>query len=141
VWNYADDLDVHDNTGSNTQGILEIGGDRSDSSARGIKLRRNTFHEANGGLVLHTGGDFAIADAQIAVIGNTITSTGSQDPPILDGDLSNVTFEGNTVSTASFVSHSEPASHRCNSITLRGGAELGYQRDSTEKLGGKAACS
>jgi len=141
VWNYAGDLDVHDNTGSNTEGILEIGGDRPDSSARGIKLRNNTFRDSHGGLVLHTSGDFAIAQAQIAVTGNTITSTGSQDPPILDGDLSNVTFEGNTVSTASFVSHSAPARHRCNSITLRGSAELGYRRDSTETLDGKATCS
>ncbi|MEV4352115.1 hypothetical protein AB0J83_47280 [Actinoplanes sp. NPDC049596] len=140
VWNYADDLDVHDNTGSNTQGILEIGADRPDSSARGIRLRDNTFRESHGGLVLHTDGTFAIADAEIAVTGNTISSTGSQDPPILDGDLTNVTFDGNTVSTASFVSHSAPASHRCNSITLRGGAEVGYQRDSTEKLGGRSAC-
>ena len=141
VWNYADGLDVHDNSGSNTQGILEIGADRSDSSARGIKLRDNTFRNSHGGLVLHTDGNFAIADAQIAITGNTITSTGSQDPPILDGDLSNVTFEGNTVSTASFVSHSAPSRHRCNSITLRGGAELGYERHSTERLGGRAACS
>ncbi|WP_250036451.1 hypothetical protein [Paractinoplanes maris] len=140
VWNYADDLDVHDNTGSNIQGILEIGGDRPDSSARNIKLRDNTFRNSHGGLVLHTEGDFAIGNAQIAISGNTITSTGSEDPPILDGDLSNVTFEGNTISTASFVSHSAPASHRCNSITLRGGAEVGYQRHSTEKLNGKAAC-
>lgn len=141
VWNYADDLDVHDNTGADTEGILEIGGDRSDSSARGIRLRDNTFRDSHGGVVLHTGGDFAIAEAQIAVTGNTITSTGPQDPPILDGDLGNVTFEGNTVSTASFVSHSAPAVHRCNSITLRGGAELGYSPDSTERLGGKAKCS
>jgi hypothetical protein len=141
VWNYADDLDVHDNTGSNTEGILEIGGDRPDSSARGIKLRDNTFRDSHGGVVLHTGGEFAIADAQVAVTGNTITSTGSQDPPILDGDLSNVTFVGNTVRTASFVSHSAPASHRCNSLTLSGGAELGYRQDSTERLDGKATCS
>jgi hypothetical protein len=140
VWNYADDLDVHDNTGSNTQGVLEIGSDRADSSARGIKLRNNTFRNAHGGLVLHTDGNFAIADATIAITGNTITSTGSQDPPILDGDLSKVTFEGNTVSTASFVSHSAPASHRCNGITLRSGAEVGYQRHSTEKLNAKATC-
>ncbi|MGK5678382.1 hypothetical protein [Actinoplanes sp. URMC 104] len=141
VWNYADDLDVHDNTGTNTQGILEIGADKADSSARGIKLRNNTFRNSHGGLVLHTDGNFAIAAAQIAVSGNTITSTGSEDPPILDGDLSNVTFDSNRVTTASFVSHSEPASHRCNSITLRAGAELGYQRHSSEKLGGKATCS
>jgi hypothetical protein len=141
VWNYADNLDVHDNTGSNIQGILEIGGDRPDSSARGIKLRHNTFRDSHGGLVLHTDGNFAIGAAQIAVTGNTITSTGSEDPPILDGDLSNVTFDGNTVSTASFVSHSAPARHRCNSITLRGGAELGYRRDSTESMGGRASCS
>ncbi len=140
VWNYADDLDVHDNTGSNTQGILEIGSDRSDSSARGIKLRNNTFRNSHGGLVLHTEGNFAIADAHITITGNTISSTGSEDPPILDGDLSKVTFDGNRVSTASFVAHSAPSSHRCNSITLRGGAELGYQRHSTEKLGGESTC-
>ncbi|WP_249998465.1 right-handed parallel beta-helix repeat-containing protein [Actinoplanes sp. M2I2] len=141
VWNYADNLDVHDNTGSNTQGILEIGGDRPDSSARGIKLRDNTFRDTHGGLVLHTDGNFAIGSARIAITGNTITSAGAQDPPILDGDLSNVTFEGNTVSTASFVSHSAPSRHRCNSITLRGDAEVGYQRDSTETLNGRATCS
>ncbi|XVU28128.1 hypothetical protein ACQPZJ_14120 [Actinoplanes sp. CA-054009] len=134
VWNYADGLDVHDNTGSDIQGVLEIGGDRPDSSARGITVRGNTFRDAHGGLVLHTEGTFAVAAAQIAVTGNTITSLGPQDPPILDGDLSNVTFDGNTVSTASFVSHSAPARHRDNRITLRGGAELGYPRDSTESL-------
>ncbi|MEU8819138.1 hypothetical protein [Actinoplanes sp. NPDC048796] len=134
VWNYADGLDVHDNTGSDIQGVLEIGGDRPDSSARGIVLRHNTFRDSHGGLVLHTDGTFAVAAAAIAVTGNTITSAGSQDPPILDGDLSNVTFEGNTVSTASFVSHSEPARHRNNRIILRAGAELGYPPDSTEKL-------
>ena len=141
VWNYADNLDVHDNTGTNTQGILEIGADQPDSSARGIKLRDNSFRNSHGGLVLHTDNNFAIAHAQIAITGNTISSTGSQDPPILDGDLSTVTFEGNKVSTASFVAHSAPARHRCNSITLRGGAELGYQRHSTERLGGNATCS
>ena len=140
VWNYADGLDVHHNTGSNTQGILEIGGDQPDSSARGIKLRQNTFRTSHGGLVLHTDGNFAIGDAQIAVTDNTIASTGSQDPPILDGDLSNVTFEGNTVTTASFVSHSTPSRHRCNGITLSGGAEVGYQRDRTEKLNSEATC-
>ena len=141
VWNYADGLDVHHNTGSNTQGILEIGADRPDSSAHGVKLRDNTFRDSHGGLVLHTEGTFAIADAQIAITGNTIVSTGSQDPPLLSGDLSTVTFEGNTVSTASFVSHSAPARHRCNAITLRSGAEVGYQRHRTEKLGGRATCS
>ncbi|MFF5075829.1 hypothetical protein ACFY36_02175 [Actinoplanes sp. NPDC000266] len=134
VWNYADGLDVHDNTGSDIQGVLEIGGDRPDSSARGITVRDNTFRDSHGGLVLHTEGTFAVAAAQIAVTGNTITSAGPQDPPILDGDLSNVTFDGNTVSTASFVSHSTPARHRDNRITLRGAAELGYPRDSTERL-------
>ncbi|MCO8274013.1 hypothetical protein M1L60_25770 [Actinoplanes sp. TRM 88003] len=140
VWNYADDLDVHDNTGSNTQGILEIGADQPDSSAHNIRLRNNTFRNSHGGLVLHTDNNFAIARARIAITGNTISSTGSQDPPILDGDLSTVTFEGNTVSTASFVAHRTPAVHRCNSITLRGGAEVGYQRHSTERVGGKASC-
>ncbi|MCY1136690.1 hypothetical protein OWR29_01675 [Actinoplanes sp. Pm04-4] len=140
VWNNADNLDVHHSTGSNTQGILEIGADQPDSSARNIKLRNNKFTNSHGGLVLHTDNNFAIADAQIAITGNTISSTGSQDPPILDGDLSTVTFTSNTVSTASFVAHQTPASHRCNAITLRGGAEVGYQRHSSEKLGGKASC-
>ncbi|WP_127503965.1 right-handed parallel beta-helix repeat-containing protein [Actinoplanes solisilvae] len=141
VWNYADDLDVHHNTGSNTEGILEIGGDRSSSSARGIKLRHNTFRDSHGGVVLHTDGKFAIADAQIAVTANTITSTGTQDPPILSGDARRVTFEGNRISTASVVSNTTPARHRCNSITLRKGAALGYPRHSTERLDGKAPCS
>lgn len=141
VWNYADNLDVHDNTSSNTEGILEIGGDRSDSSVHGIKVRNNTFRDSHGGVVLHTDGDFAIANAQIAITGNTITSTGSQDPPILSGDVSNVVFEGNSVSTASVVSNSAPARHRCNSITLRGKAQVGYQRHSTEKVNGRATCS
>jgi hypothetical protein len=141
VWNYADNLDVHDNTSSNTEGILEIGGDRSDSSVRGIKVRNNSFRDSHGGVVLHTDGAFAIADAQIAITGNTITSTGSQDPPILSGDVSNVVFERNTVSTASVVSNSAPARHRCNSITLRGHAQLGYPRHSTERVNGRATCS
>ncbi|MBM2620712.1 hypothetical protein JIG36_34955 [Actinoplanes sp. LDG1-06] len=140
VWNYGDNLDVHHSTGSNTQGILEIGADQGDSSARGIKLRSNKFSNAHGGMVLHTSNNFAIADATIAFTGNTISSTGSQDPPILDGDLGNVTFTSNTVSTASFVAHSAPGVHRCNGITLRGGAEVGYQRHSTEKLNSKATC-
>ncbi|MBU2666352.1 alanine and proline-rich secreted protein Apa [Actinoplanes bogorensis] len=141
VWNYGDNLDVHHSTGNNTQGVLEIGSDSGDSSAHNIRLRNNKFSNTHGGMVLHTGGNFAIGDAQIAWTGNTISSTGSSDPPILDGDLSKVTFDGNTVSTASFVAHSTPASHRCNTITLRGGAELGYQRHSTERVNnGKASC-
>ena len=141
VWNYADNLDVHHSTGSNTQGVLEIGADQPDSSASGIKLRNNKFSNSHGGLVLHTDNNFGIARAGIAFTGNTFSSSGAQDPPILDGDLSNVTFVGNTVTTASFVSHSAPSRHRCNSIYLRGGAEVGYQRDGTERLNGKASCS
>ncbi|MBL7253063.1 hypothetical protein [Paractinoplanes lichenicola] len=140
VWNYADNLDVHHSKGSNTQGVLEIGADQPDSSANNIRMRNNTFRNAHGGMVLHTDNNFAIASAKISFTGNTITSTGSQDPPILDGDLSHVTFDGNTVTTASFVAHRTPASHRCNSLYLKSGAEVGYQRHSTEKVNGKASC-
>ncbi|MDY7089948.1 MAG: hypothetical protein SYR96_33255 [Actinomycetota bacterium] len=140
VWNYANNLHVHNSTGSNTQGVLEIGADQADSSADNIRLRNNKFRNSHGGLVLHTDNNFAIASAKISFTGNTFVSTGSQDPPILDGDLSHVTFDGNTVTTSSFVAHRTPASHRCNSLYLRGGAEVGYQRHSTERLNGKASC-
>lgn len=136
IWNHGDRLLVHDSTGEETDGILEIGGDATAASARGVTIRDNTFRKAHGGVVVHTGNRFAITVSDLAVSGNTITNTMDTDPPVLSGDVRSLRFEGNTVSTPAMVSASgAPLRHRCNRYTVDAVSDVGFQLDGTERTG------
>lgn len=142
VWNHGNNLYVHDNTGTNTQGIIEVGGNASGSSATNMRLIGNTFTDSHGGVVLHTDDEFAIQSTSVTVSGNTISSPDVGDSSVLDGDMTSVSFTGNRITTASTVStDGAPAIHRCNSYTLRAAAQLGFSASSTERIGSRASCS
>jgi hypothetical protein len=135
VWNYGDRLSVHDNVGQNTTGIFEIGGDAANGSARNITLRANTFRAANGGIWIHGKDHFTIPVANLLVSANTISNTSSSDPEVLGGDLTNLDFRGNTVTTPAQVSWSgAPASHTSNTYHVAGLASIGYPLHPTETL-------
>ncbi len=142
IWNYGDSLDIHDNVGRNTDGILEIGGDQPDASARGVVVRDNTFDSAHGGFIIHDADRFGMAVPSLTVSGNTIVNTSGGDGPILSGQIRDLRFDGNQVSTAGLVSASgAPASHRCNVYDLTGAGRVGFALGETERLHGGATPS
>jgi hypothetical protein len=135
VWNYGDALSLHDNTGDDTAGILEIGGGSATSSARGISIRDNTFRDAHGGFVVHTTGPFAIAATSVTVSGNTIVNSDASDGPVLSGYVPAIAFDGNTVTTPAEVSDGgTPGTHRCNVYPKSSPDRLGYRASSSESL-------
>jgi hypothetical protein len=138
VWNYGDRLNIHDNVGRNTSGILEVGGTVHDASAYGIRISNNNFQDAHGGIWVHRGDRFAIPAGDIVMSGNTITGTKS-DVDVLGGDLSAVTFQGNTVHTDGHVSRNGPPKHHsCNTYVVPNSALVGFPLDGTERAGGPA---
>lgn len=135
VWNYGDRLSVHDSVGENTNGVLEIGGDAPDASARDVTLRSNRFGSAHGGVWVHVGDRFAIPVANLLLTANILASDSPADPEVLGGDLRQVHLRGNVVATLTRVSTSgAPASHRCNSYRVDGPASVGYPLDRTETV-------
>jgi hypothetical protein len=141
VWNYGDGLNVHDNMGQNTSGILEVGGTAHDASAHGITITRNNFQEAHGGIWVHRADRFAIPAADIVVSANMITSS-RVDVEVLGGDLSVLTFHGNTVRTDGHVSRTgAPRRHSCNVYVVPDSTLVGFSLDQTERAGGAALLS
>jgi hypothetical protein len=141
VWNYGDGLTVHDNVGRNTSGILEVGGTAHDASARGITITRNNFQEAHGGIWVHRADRFAIPAGDIVVSANTITNS-RFDVEVLGGDLSVLTFQGNTVRTDGHVSRTgAPRRHSCNVYVLPDPKLVGFPLDRTERAGGATLLS
>jgi hypothetical protein len=143
IWNYGDGLSLHDNVVRDSDGILEVGGDRPDASARGVSVRDNRFDEAHGGFVLHAVGDrFGMATPSLVISGNTIVNTSAADSPVLSGQIGGVRFDGNRISTPGLVSASgPPASHRCNVYDLGGTGRVGFPLDATESTApGDAPC-
>ena len=88
VWNYADNLYVHDNVATNTQGFLEVGGQAGDGSARAMRVTGNTLKEVHGGLFIHTSGQFGIPTSDLTFSGNRITNRQGGSNPVFGGDLS-----------------------------------------------------
>ncbi|NMO52881.1 hypothetical protein HH310_16990 [Actinoplanes sp. TBRC 11911] len=143
IWNHGDRLSLHDNVVRNSDGILEVGGDRPDASARGVSVRDNRFDVAHGGFVLHAVGDrYGMATPSLVVSGNTIVNTSAADGPVLSGQIRSVRFDGNRVSTPGLVSASgPPASHTCNVYDLGGTGSVGFPLDPTERTtAGAAPC-
>lgn len=136
IWNDGDDLDLHDDTGENTDGILEMGGNRPAASARRVEVRDNRFQDAHGGIVIHEGDRFGITVTALTVSGNTIVNTSADDTPVLSGPVREVSFLSNTVSTPAVVSASgAPASHRCNTYDAVPD-KIGFALDPSEGLSG-----
>lgn len=134
IWNYGDRLSVHDNIGQNTTGILEVGGDAAYASARNVTLFRNNFQSTHGGFWIHGNNQFGIPVTNLLIFGNTISNTSTSDPTVLGGNLSNMSFHSNTVTTPGQVSWSgAPISHICNTYLVPRAASVGYPLDSTER--------
>jgi hypothetical protein len=141
VWNYGDGLNVHDNVGRNTSGILEVGGTAHDASAHGIAITRNNFQDAHGGFWVHRADRFAIPAGDIVVSANTITSSRA-DTAVLGGDLSVLTFQGNTVRTDGHISRTgAPRRHSCNVYVVPDSTLVGFSLDQTERAGGATLLS
>jgi hypothetical protein len=141
VWNYGDGLNVHDNVGRNTSGILEVGGTAHDASAHGITITRNDFQEAHGGIWVHRADRFSIPAGGIVVSANTITNS-RFDVDVLGGDLSVLTFQGNTVRTDGHVSRTgAPWRHSCNVYVVPHSRLVGFSLDQTERAGGATMLS
>lgn len=139
IWNYGDDLTIHDSAGENTDGILEIGGNQPAASARRVEVRDNRFEDAHGGIVIHEADRFGIPVSALTVSGNTIVNTSASDNPILSGPISEVRFDRNTVTTPARVSASgAPADHLCNTYDVTAPDQVGFSLGTSESFRGTA---
>src|SRR5204863_6493840 len=128
-------LDIHDSTGDNTDGILEIGGSATDASAHRVTVTHNTFTAAHGGLNVHAGDRFAIPVSDLVFSYNVVSDASASDPPILDGEVGSMSFDSNVVSGPARISVSgAPASHRCNIYRGVSPGAVGFAIDSTERV-------
>lgn len=139
VWNYGDDLDIHDSSGENTDGILEVGGNLPAASAQRVEIRDSRFDDAHGGIVIHQADRFGMPKSSLTVSGTTVVNTSASDNPVLSGQIRDVGFDGNFVSTPAVVSASgAPASHRCNTYDVAAPDKVGFAPDASERLSGTA---
>jgi len=140
VWNHGDRLFVHDCTGDNTSGVLEIGGDAPDGSARNVTLARDVFRSAHGGLWIHSGDHFSIAVSKLLLDRSSIDDTSTADPQILGGDLTNLTVRNSSLRTPGQVSWSgSPSSHGCNRYFVPSAAAIGFPVNGSESVAGQNA--
>jgi len=129
IWNHGDRLSVHDNTASNTQGFLEVGGNVGDASARSVVMTRNTLVETHGGLFIHTDGPFGIDVSGIVFSQNKVTNRSRGTNPVFGGDLSPLTIDGNTVIANQPMAFEAPGRHLNNRFYAD---NLGFSPSSSE---------
>jgi hypothetical protein len=135
IWNHGDNLKVHDNFGQNTNGILEIGGNTSDASAKNITVSDNTFQSPHGGFWFHTDGLFGMPVSNVVISGNRISGNTSSDTALLGGTVSGIYLRNNAIATKGRVSISgSPAEHTGNTYYLTNASATGFTTDATEKV-------
>lgn len=78
VWSRGDNLNVHHNSIRNTDGMMEMGGPGTGSSATGIRYHDNVAVNSNG-MCLHMSGSFAMTLSDIRVENNSIYDTAASD--------------------------------------------------------------
>lgn len=101
VWNDGDNLSVHHNTGYNTQGIMEVGGEAGgDNSADNISMRYNNF-TSHGGLMFHTGTQFEIPISNQYIACNKFIGMSSSDMEMNGGNLGTMNLLMNVIKPAS----------------------------------------
>ncbi len=121
VWNHGDRLKVINNTATNVEGFLEIGGDVEDASAVDLEVTGNKIIQSYGGIWLHDSGKYAMRIENITVTGNTFENV-TADKPVMGGKVSALTFRDNTVTTRGKVSGGgAPATHENNRYRFSGG--------------------
>jgi len=134
VWNHGDDLVVSDSTASETEGFLEIGGDSRGTSARRVRILRNTLNDVHGGFFVHGSDQFSLATGDILVSGNRIVERTAATNGVLAGDLHSVEFTDNVVVAAQPFAFTAPAVHSGNTYYLPDAAHLGFPLGAGETL-------
>ena len=78
IWRHGNRLQLVDNTGSDIQGFLEIGGLGGTDSAYDVIATGNVITDTHTGVWVHGDGTFAIATGNITLDGNTFTTTDTE---------------------------------------------------------------
>lgn len=127
IWNSGDDLSVHNNVATNTQGFLEIGGGPKRRHANNVTVAHNTMIQVHGGFCIHGHGKFAIDSSRITISHNLIINKHShQWGYVLGGTLKAVKFVHNQVRSDLSVARTSPAIHYDNRYRMRDGARVGF---------------
>jgi hypothetical protein len=125
VWNDGDRLRVTGNTAVNTQGFLELGGNRRDASAVDIVVEGNLIENSHGGIWIHGDGEFAITTRAVLFDGNRLRSFTRDD--VFGGDLRALVVQDNDVATPGAVSTSgPPGRHGQNRFYVQRPDDVGF---------------
>jgi hypothetical protein len=135
IWNSGNDLFVHDNSSSNTNGFLEIGGNSLSGSAQQVVVERNVMTQVHGGLWIHTRDRFALPVSSVLFSYNTMVDDAPDGNQVIGGGLGSLTFENNAIYSMDQVSWSgAPLVHRGNVYYVSGASAIGFPIDASERI-------
>jgi hypothetical protein len=97
IWRHGNRLQLVNNTGTDIQGFLEIGGLGGTDSAFDVIATGNVITDTHTGVWVHGDGTFAIATGNIVLDGNTFTTTDTE--PLIGGTRSSLVLRNNTFTT------------------------------------------
>jgi hypothetical protein len=135
IWNNGNDLFVHDNSSSNTNGFLEIGGNSLSGSAQQVVVERNVMTQVHGGFWVHTRGRFALPVSSVLFAYNTLVDDARDGNQVIGGGVGSLTFENNAIYSRDQVSWSgAPLVHRDNVYYVSGASAIGFPIDASERI-------
>jgi hypothetical protein len=134
IWDHGDNLYVHGNVASNTDGFLEVGGDLRDGSARNVRVVGNTMNEVHGGFFVHSTGVFAITAGPILVSGNRITNREASTDAVFGGDVGTMDVVNNVVIANQPIAFHEPAAHEGNVFYVQDLLNIGFPLAPSEAM-------
>jgi len=135
IWDHGDDLYLHGNLASDTEGFIEIGGLGPGISARHVRIEGNTMTDVHDGAIfVHDNDDFAIPTADILMSGNRITNHAPSSLPLLGGYLGSLDLVDNTVLADQPIALSAPERHTGNTFSVPGASSVGFPLMPSETL-------
>ena len=135
IWNNGNDLFVHDNSSSNTNGFLEIGGNSQSGSAQHVVVERNVMTQVHGGLWIHTHDRFAFPVGSVLFAYNTLVDAAQDGNQVIGGGLGSLTFDNNAIYSRDEVSWSgAPLVHRGNVYYVSGASAIGFPINTSERI-------
>jgi hypothetical protein len=135
IWNNGNNLFVHDNSSSNTNGFLELGGNSQSASAQHVIVERNVMTQVHGGLWIHARDKFTLPVSSIVFAHNTLVDAARDGNQVIGGGLGGLTFEDNAIYSLDQVSWSgAPSVHRGNVYYVSGSSAIGFPIDASERV-------